>query len=57
MKLSQKQQKNLFSSDMSTQPLHHFPEFKRRDYQTEIASQFGITLHSTQKVRKMEKPT
>ncbi|WP_153406306.1 hypothetical protein [Gracilibacillus oryzae] len=57
MKFSQKQQKSLFSSHHGPHQLHQFSEFRVRDYQTEIADQIGITIHSTQKMKKMQKPT
>ncbi|MGP4041748.1 hypothetical protein ACTWP4_17860 [Gracilibacillus sp. D59] len=35
----------------------HFPEFQLRNYQSEIAAQFDIPLHSTQKLAKNRKQT
>ncbi|MFC4404017.1 hypothetical protein [Gracilibacillus xinjiangensis] len=57
MKFSQKQQKNMFSCHHHSQRINDFAEFRKRDYQTEIAAQMDISLHSTQKNKKMQKPT
>ncbi|MDX8047674.1 hypothetical protein SH601_17075 [Gracilibacillus sp. S3-1-1] len=40
-----------------TRSIHHFREFQSRNYQTEIAAQFDIALHSTQKIAKNRKQT
>ncbi|QGH35071.1 hypothetical protein GI584_13915 [Gracilibacillus salitolerans] len=40
-----------------TKNAHQFHEFQARNYQTEIAAQFDIPLHSTQKIAKNRKQT
>ncbi|WP_163582271.1 hypothetical protein [Gracilibacillus saliphilus] len=40
-----------------TKNSHYYHEFQQRNYQTEIAAQFDIPLHSTQKIAKNRKQT
>ncbi|WP_156416112.1 hypothetical protein [Gracilibacillus massiliensis] len=57
MHTSYKHQRTAATNHFQTNHVHHFKEYQLRDYQTEIAAQFDIALHSTQKLSKNKKRT
>ncbi len=57
MHTSYKHQRNTASDHFQTKHVHQFKEYQPRDYQTEIAAEFNIALHSTQKSPKNKRRT
>ncbi|SHN09688.1 hypothetical protein [Gracilibacillus kekensis] len=57
MRTSYKHKRTAATNHFQTNHTHQYKEYQQRDYQTEIAAQFDIALHSTQKIAKNKKRT